>query len=71
MKLHYNLELTVRGIGDKISLRFTATEWQANKAFDGFRVAFHESIFQKVELQVIGKKKGEEIPVTLKRENWG
>lgn len=71
MKLHYNLELTVRGIGDRISLRFNATEWQANKVYDVFRVAFCDSMFQKVELQVIGKKKGEEIPVTLKRVNWG
>lgn len=71
MKLNYRLELTIRGIEDKIFLSFHGTEWQANKAFVGLKVALRESMFERVELQVVGKKNGLEIPVTLKRVTYG
>lgn len=37
------------------ALRFKGTLWQANKAFQGLRIALHDSTVKKIQLLLIGK----------------
>lgn len=55
MKQKYLLQLTVRGIEDKIDLIFVSSLWQANRAFQGLRVALNNSMFKRLDLYLENK----------------
>ena len=59
MKQNYQLvifpnqgEKTLKGDFAFVILKFRGTMWQANKAFDGLRVALNCSEFERMELQL-------------------
>jgi hypothetical protein len=56
MKQNYKITLTPRAESKPIqSMNFRGTLWQANKAFEGLRIALHNSEFKKITLSLMGK----------------
>ena len=56
MKQNFEIELTVNGIGDKITLQSRTTLHNANRVFDSLRVYLHGSLLiGKVDLYVKAK----------------
>lgn len=55
MKQNYKITLTPRAESKPIqSMNFRGTLWQANKAFEGLRIALHSSEFEKIILSSMG-----------------
>lgn len=56
MKQHYKLVLVPKEGSKPIQkMGFRGTLWQANRAFQGLRVALHSSEFKHLQLVLVGK----------------